>query len=91
MNELEQLENINVDRLYKDVSDLIENAKVKVVSHVNTEFVILNWNIGNRTGLNNKIIFDINKKEDYIQAIIYYISGMTDKFAIDMYNEIIHF
>ena len=49
------------------------------------------WNIGNRTGLNNKIIFDINKKEDYIQAIIYYISGMTDKFAIDMYNEIIHF
>ena len=36
MNELEQLENINVDRLYKDVSDLIENAKVKVVSHVNT-------------------------------------------------------
>ena len=49
------------------------------------------WNIGNRTGLNNKIIFDINKKEDYIQAIIYYISGMTDKFAVDMYNEIIHF
>ena len=91
MNELEQLENINVDKLYKDVSDLIESAKVKVVSHVNTEFVILNWNIGNRTGLNNKIIFDINKKEDYIQAIIYYISGMTDKFAIDMYNEIIHF
>ena len=45
---LEQLENINVDKLYKDVSDLIESAKVKVVSHVNTEFVILNWNIGNR-------------------------------------------
>ena len=45
---LEQLENINVDKLYKDVSDLIESAKVKVVSHVNTEFVILNWNIENR-------------------------------------------
>ena len=41
--------------------------------------------------LKNKIIFDINKKEDYIQSIIYYITGMTDKFAIDMYNEIIHF
>lgn len=54
-------------------------------------WIVKYWNIGNRTGLNNKIIFDINKKEDYIQAIIYYISGMTDKFAIDMYNEIIHF
>ena len=49
------------------------------------------WNIGKREGLKNKVVFDINKKEDYIQAIIYYISGMTDKFAIDMYNEIIHF
>ena len=54
-------------------------------------WIVKYWNIGNRIGLNNKIIFDINKKEDYIQAIIYYISGMTDKFAIDMYNEIIHF
>ena len=54
-------------------------------------WIVKYWNIGNRTGLNNKIIFDINKKEDYIQAIIYYISGMTDKFAVDMYNEIIHF
>ena len=52
MNELEQLENINVDKLYKDVSDLIESAKANVVSHVNTEFVILNCNIGNRIKMN---------------------------------------
>ena len=49
------------------------------------------WNIGNRNGLKNKILFDINNEKDYIQAIIYYISGMTDKYAIDTYNEIIHF
>jgi len=49
------------------------------------------WNIGDREGLNNKVIFDINNEKDYIQAIIYYISGMTDKYAIDVYNEIIHF
>ena len=49
------------------------------------------WNFGKRERLKNKVIFDIDKKEDYIQAIIYYISGMTDKFAVDMYNEIIHF
>lgn len=45
---------------------------------------------GNEIQLNKKI-FDLNIKEDYAKAIIYYISGMTDKYAIDMYNEIISF
>lgn len=49
------------------------------------------WNIGDRKNLKNKILYDINKKEDYLQAIITYISGMTDKFAIDIYNEIIQY
>ncbi len=49
------------------------------------------WNIGDRKGLKNKILFDLNNEKDYVQAIIYYISGMTDKYAIDIYNEIIHF
>lgn len=51
------------------------------------------WNLTDRkeTNLKNKIIFDMNKKEDYNAAIIYFISGMTDKFAIDVYNEIIRF
>ena len=39
----------------------------------------------------NKIIFDIDKEYDYKKAIITYISGMTDNFAIETYNEIISF
>lgn len=39
----------------------------------------------------NKKLYNINSKEDYTKAIIHYISGMTDKYAIDMYNEIISF
>lgn len=39
----------------------------------------------------NKKLFDLNSEKDYARAIIYYISGMTDKYAIDMYNEIISF
>ena len=66
MNELEKIENINVDKLYNDVADLIESAKVKVVSHVNTEFVILNWNIGNRI----KTELLDNKKPDYGKKVI---------------------
>ena len=41
--------------------------------------------------LKNNIIFDISKEKDYCKAIISYISGMTDNFAMEMYNEIIRF
>lgn len=41
--------------------------------------------------LKNKIIFDISKEKDFSKAIISYISGMTDNFAMEMYNEIIRF
>ena len=37
----------------------------------------------------NKIIFDINNENDFCSAIIYYISGMTDNYAIKVYNSII--
>lgn len=49
------------------------------------------WNIGSRNGLKNKVLFDINRPEDFYFAIICYVSGMTDKFAVDIYNEIIGF
>ena len=39
----------------------------------------------------NKIIFDINDEKNFCKAIIYYISGMTDNYAIKMYNSIIGF
>lgn len=41
--------------------------------------------------LKNKIIFDVNDFNSYCESIIYYISGMTDNFAIEIYNEIIGF
>lgn len=44
-----------------------------------------------RENAKNKVLFDMSIPEDYYSAIIYYISGMTDKFAIDLYNEIIGF
>ena len=39
----------------------------------------------------NKVIFDLGDEKDKCQAIIYYISGMTDNFAIDTFNRIIGF
>ena len=58
-----------------------------------TEFIYNYYDFGNRetSKLKNKVLFSINNEKDYYQAIVYYISGMTDNFAIESYNEIIHF
>ncbi len=50
------------------------------------------WNIPtDRTNLKNKIIYDMNNRKDYLRAIITYISGMTDSYAIETYNDIVKY
>lgn len=49
------------------------------------------WNLDREPDLKNKALFDLNNKQDYYKAIITFISGMTDKYAVDVYNEIIRF
>ena len=49
------------------------------------------WNMEREKFYNNKVIFDMKSEKDFCQAVIYYISGMTDNFAIDMYEKIIRF
>lgn len=44
---------------------------------------------GNR--LRNKIIYDLNKEADYCQAIIDYISGMSDQYALRIFRELTSF
>ena len=50
-------------------------------------------NFSNREDLKlkNKIVFDFKNPKDFYSAILSYISGMTDNFAIEIYNEIIRF
>ncbi len=40
---------------------------------------------------NTKIYGNLETKEIYAQAIIDYISGMTDRYAITVFNELLHF
>lgn len=73
----------------------LENLKKFYPKLINTfiNFLSCYCNFDNRKelGLNNKIIFDIANKNDFYKSIIYFISGMTDNFAIEIYNEIIGF
>ena len=50
------------------------------------------WSLNNRenSNLDNRVIFTLNEK-NYCKAIIEFIAGMTDNFAMDVYNEIVRF
>ncbi len=76
------LNNLNI--LYKSFPKLSKSF----ISFINNYY-----DFGNRKNLRlkNKVIFDINNPHDYYKCILYYISGMTDNFAIEIYNEIISF
>lgn len=39
----------------------------------------------------NKVLYDLSRQEDYLQAIIDFISGMTDNFAIRIFEELTTF
>ena len=56
-------------------------------------YVYTYYDYGNREELRlkNKIIYDLNSEIDYYRCIISYISGMTDNFAREIYEEIIGF
>ena len=49
------------------------------------------WNTERQELNKNKVVFNIESKKDICQAIIYYISGMTDNYAIDVFNKIVRF
>ena len=55
------------------------------------EWISNYWNLSRAEKCKNDIVFNMENEKDYFKAIIYYISGMTDNFAIDIYNEIIGF
>ena len=76
---IENIENLNkfYPKLYKNFYSFLNNY----------------IDLGNRDNLKlkNKVVFDINNEKHFYNSIIYFISGMTDNFAIEIYNEIIGF
>ena len=72
--------------------NILSNSFPKLSRSFNS-FINNYYDFGNRDKLKlkNKVIFDIDNPKDYYKCILYYISGMTDNFAIEIYNEIISF
>lgn len=98
----EEYFSVVINRIYDTLKnayagvDTFNNLKKFIKFYPNLINGFTDWfnnfsNIGNRENLKNKILFDISIPTDYYFAIILYIAGMTDKFAIDTYSEIIGF
>ena len=49
------------------------------------------WNLERKQSQKNDVIFNMDNEKEFYKAIIYYISGMTDNYAINTYNKIIGF
>ena len=69
----------HIKKIYPEIINEFEN------------WLNLYWNKDRDSICKNKIVFDIKNEKDFYQAVIYYISGMTDNYAIDTYNKIIRF
>lgn len=78
----ETIEELN--KYEKNASNLIKNFREWLEKYSDLR--------ENKENLANKIVYNIkNNEKEYYKSIIDYISGMTDNFAIDSYNEIIKF
>mgnify|MGYP004561654409 FL=1 len=76
-------------RYYSD-----KNYIKKVYPEITQEFeewLKMYWNKERQDFYKNEVILDIENEKQFCQALIYYISGMTDNYAIDVYNKIVRF
>ena len=79
-----------------DEKNTIKNLKdiKKFYPEFIEEFIgwLSNYSLINERDYNkydNKIMFDVSKENDYKRAIIIYLSGMTDKYIVKIYNTLI--
>ncbi len=56
-----------------------------------TKYSNVDLDLRKQKNYENKVIYDINNEKEYSKAIITYISGMTDNFAVKVFKELITF
>ena len=93
-----------INRIYETLKSCYNDGEVyRGLSKVekfypDTVFSFKDWlykysNLTDRsaTNLKNNIVYDLSKEKEYYKAIVDFIAGMTDNYAIDVYNEILRF
>ena len=83
-----------INTIYNTLKQYYDNKEYlkKVYPDLTTDFekwLKMYWSIERNEFCKNKIVFNTCYDKDLYQAIIYYISGMTDNYAIEIFNKII--
>lgn len=88
--------NLILNTIYDNLKETYSNKEriLKICPELVIDFG--NWlsnysNINRSENNKNSIVFNINNQKEYCKAVIYYISGMTDNYAIKIYNKIIKY
>lgn len=79
-------------KYYPKLCSTFEDWLIKYTAY--QPYIIEKHNFVDRKSIlkyNTKPVFDLHDEESYTKCIIEYISGMTDQFAIQVYEEIITF
>lgn len=88
--------NIVLNRIYDTLKASYKNRKNIEEKYPELIKDFYDWfeiysNINRNSKYKNYLLFNEENEKDFCQAIIYYISGMTDKYAIKMYESIVKF
>ncbi|MFX1250895.1 MAG: deoxyguanosinetriphosphate triphosphohydrolase family protein [Promethearchaeota archaeon] len=80
---------------YSTLKELNQHKSYPLLINSFTDWLIKYSNVDldlrKQRNYENKVIYDINNEEEYFRAIITYISGMTDNFAVKVFKELIAF
>ena len=87
---------IVIKQIYNVLKESFEKKEIirKMYPKVMDDFenwIATYWNLDREEKLKNDVIFNVENKKEYYKAIIYYISGMTDNYAVEIYNRIVRF
>ena len=88
--------NIVINQIYDTIKASYKNKEKMIEKYPELIEDFYSW-FGNYLEKNrlqkykNEVIFNEDSEKDFCQAIIYYISGMTDNYAIKMYESVVRF
>lgn len=95
-----------IESIFEELTDIevssltVEKIEAKLKNYPSLEEVFSEWMIKysnldedskKSLGFYNKTIYDIQNKNQYIKAVIDFIAGMTDNFAIKVFEELTRF
>jgi len=75
----------------KRYPDLVAGFTERIIRYCNKDVLSLQQQEYTRNYLNRKIYGNLDQEEIYIQAVIDYISGMTDRYALAAFTELLTF